>query len=907
MVTHKEIPEIYLCDRTRRKCFGAIKNYTEFTETIRFNSCSEISFKVAKDYYDLDDEKWKENPVYRDIDKGNLIRLTDDTKYFSFPVRAIGGAYDLHNLGTQSLGRLSSSMTFDINEFANRFELQPETLLYNISINDGYNWQNLTEANSGDLVRFPNSWSTKFPYVGCSNYIPIQPYDVIATRLSFNRGATGADVRFISYTAHFYTNNDASTYVGSVDVSQDAIMRLSINSLPASQQNNEIKTKLANGGFVRFTVTTGWNSSNYADMTYASYYRVEEGGVKRVGWSFPYHTWLQVYSGERHCSEIKNRSRNGYYDLPMQWFVITSSEEELDGISAVKTVTAYSYEYTLSSRNISLSEGTLPLYIPPSLLSLVNGTGWCIDKEQGRTAKYGAQKLSSGLLNRVLEIFPTWTIGHISEELMTRYRSFGEVDDTNIYTFLMSEVQSAYQCYFVFNNNNKTISAYSQDDIVNDSGVMLTWDNAIKHLQISNSDTSFVTALRGHTADDTYGLGLASTTGNSFLYNFSSVIDEMDFVADDSDDDPEGRNIITDGQGNFLRYRTLKEAVQEWLDYLGNPNYASGAWGDPIGHIYVNSVDDYRNVAKKFVESNMELIKANSRVAEALAEYRAIAGKINTWLENDFPGGIPNGYYVGDKPRTPSAMSNNHQEDYSDYHSQSLYYELYNAAEKFYNLYQEVRTDTGAIPVGGQARLSAYGMRRIYNYTLSVIARRASLNYEWQLDLIDKYIHGHILDEMNNPIRLPILTPKEILALQPFIYEGSWTNDNAVFSETYGADDIVDTLAEVSEQQKSDLDLFISKPMYDFETDEVNWMAIEEMSPHAKRIRLGQTVSLNTERDNWVKPILLELYKNYLDDSDFKMTFTTDYNRKPLQFRFADLYGTITQTSVTDSTFTFDE
>ena len=357
-------------------------------------------------------------------------------------------------------------MTFNDDSITNNFKLQPETLLFNVSLKWGYNWQSFTQSdNAGGLLNYPNSWSTKFPYVACSDYIPIQPYDVIATRTSVAKGDTGSSVRFKNYHAHFYTENDASTYVGTVEISGDAIKRWSINRLARS---NNIRTKLANGGYVRFTVETNWNPNDYGDTNYASFYRSSD---ELTGWSFPYDGWLQIYSGERYCLEIENENTNGMYDLPMQWFVIKSVEEESDGISSAKTVTAYSYEYTLSNRNISLSESAMPLYIPPQISSLVNGNGWVIDKEYGTIGlTYATQKLGAGLLNRVLELFPAWSIGHISSKLMTRYRSFDAVDNADIYKFLMGDVESAYQCYFVFDNNN--IQFYQGIDYSEDFSVM---------------------------------------------------------------------------------------------------------------------------------------------------------------------------------------------------------------------------------------------------------------------------------------------------------------------------------------------------------------------------------------------------------------------------------------------------
>lgn len=912
MICNSITPEIYLFNRNRTNCYGVVKVETDFKETIRFNSCSEISFTVTDKFYDTEAEKWTQNPIYSRLIRNNLLFLNDATSYFSYPVRTIGNSYTLKpGSANTNFGRASGSMTFNDDSITNNFKLQPETLLFNVSLKWGYNWQSFTQSdNAGGLLNYPNSWSTKFPYVACSDYIPIQPYDVIATRTSVAKGDTGSSVRFKNYHAHFYTENDASTYVGTVEISGDAIKRWSINRLARS---NNIRTKLANGGYVRFTVETNWNPNDYGDTNYASFYRSSDG---LTGWSFPYDGWLQIYSGERYCLEIENENTNGMYDLPMQWFVIKSVEEESDGISSAKTVTAYSYEYTLSNRSISLSESTMPLYIPPQISSLVNGNGWVIDKEYGTIGlTYATQKLGAGLLNRVLELLPAWSIGHISSKLMTRYRSFDAVDNADIYKFLMGDVESAYQCYFVFDNNNMTISAYTQEDIVQDSGIALTWDNAIKKLKITDSDTAFVTALRGHTSDDTYGLGLVNPTGDSVLYNFNSVLDEMDFVADSSDNDPQQRNQILDGNGNFVRYRTLKEAVTELMNYLNAPNYSSVLWADPIGVITVNNINDYRTVAKNFVRCNMEVVEVTSRASERLAEYRSIADKINIWLKNDFPNGIPDGYYIGDNPRTPYSIENGHRSDYANYHSKAYYLELLNASKKYFAVSEQLRSvgtvnDPGrATPLAplGKPVLTAFGKLRIYKYTLQTIARRASLNYDWQVKLIEKYNNGTTTDEMNNHIVLPILTPAEILALQPFIYEGDWTNENTAFSETYSEKDIIDTLTTVYNQLKADLDTFISKEMFDFEADEANWIDISEMIPNAKRIRMGKTLLLNTENNKWVQPILLELYKNYSDPTDFKMTFTTDYTRKPLQFRFADLYGTITQISVNDSTFTFNE
>jgi hypothetical protein len=517
--------------------------------------------------------------------------------------------------------------------------------------------------------------------------------------------------------------------------------------------------------------------------------------------------------------------------------------------------------------------------------------------------------MQRGLLNMILDDLPQWSIGHISSKLMSRYREFDDVDNVGIYTFLMNDVANAYQCYFVFDCENMTISAYTQDDVVQNTNVALNWDNAIKHLKITDSSVNRITALRVHTADDEYGLGLVNPYGGSTIYNFDSVIDQLDFVADTSMSDPLKRNQVLDENDNFIRFRTLKEAVQEMVEFAASPKtdvfYAG--YIAPIGNagIQINNLSDYRKYAKKFVQANMDLVKAKTKYAEVLARYHSIADKINIFLDDDD--------YENLLPDKPPARLSRSSSDITMYHSRSLYYELAAAVDDYWEAKAEVREGTGSINAGTSSeRISVANQTNYYKNLLSHVGQKLNLNYSRQNQLIVKYPDGDVginYDELSNSSHdeFSILTPAEILALQPFIVEGDWTNENAVFSDTYGADDIVDTLADVMEQANTDLVNIYSKDNYDFETDTANWTAIEEMQEQAKRIKVGQTIWLGTEPQKWVCPILLELHINYKDDNDFKMTLTTDYNRKPLQFRFADLYGTITQTSVTDSTFTFNE
>lgn len=971
MIDHVEAPEIYVFSEDRRKTYSVLRNAIEFTEDIRFNTCSEVHLKVADKICDPLTGKWIDNPVYEQLEKNNLLYLCDDNEYFSFPNRTIGddsfySIVDPHEISSdygRDVTNGNVSMTYENDEsILSHFRVQPETDLINISVAKGYSYWNLSEITEYGYERRPNDWDTKFYKVCCDNFVPIEAYDVVSLRMRLYMNAQNDGIKYRQYTISFYSEPNANSlladlivkgYVTATSNKPDAnpVYRFNVNMLKQNDfdtfhgdgTDEEIFTKLKKtfskqGGYIRISVHDNFylysdvsahvSNNNISEKRKYTSYNYTSGGSKVMGWSFPYDDWVKVYSGKRYCSKIDNEITDGEHGIPMHWFVIVDTEEEYDGNIRFKNIIAYSYEYTISNKKISLSEDTLPFYIPPEITNIVNGDSWIIDKQKnvyGYQAKQAKQYMSEGLLNKVLELLPDWKVGHISSALMTRYRKVDDIDNSNLYSFLMNDIESLYQCYFVFNCDDKTISAYTQEDIVKNSNIVLNWQNALKGMKIKDQDKNFTTALRVHTADDTYGIGLINPTGNSVIYNFNSVLDKMDFVADTSDNDPLNRNKIT--ENGITRNRTLKEAIQSLISFIESPQISvvesicttigdgDGSWGDydvtQHNNIYtnrtfnINSLNGYRSIATKFVECNLDIIKNESALAQQASEYMSVINKIQVQVEYDNQVKKENNSsyievnpYTYEKIQTPALLYDvytSYVGAYKRFGNDSLYAELVNAAKQYYLAKAEY-----------EAKLNDYNS---YKDILVKVSSKTNLNYYKQISLTAQYRKNNNagLDEEGNPITLSLLTPAEILALQPFIREGDWTNDNTIFSEDYDAKDIVSTLVSTFDQAKSDMDTFLSKPSYDFESDVVNWTVLPEMKQNYKKLKVGKTLYINSVGDEYVIPLLLELHINYFDKDDFTMTFTTNYKRKVSELRFYDLYSEVNRISATDSTFTFSE
>ena len=140
------------------------------------------------------------------------------------------------------------------------------------------------------------------------------------------------------------------------------------------------------------------------------------------------------------------------------YFEIQGPELVSDGIKEAKNVTAYSLEYTLSTKYLSnflVNTGT-----HGSIEVTYAENNGDINKIQPVTL-YNQSNTSLSLLHLVLQEVYGWQIGHVDASLQTLSRQF-EVDRESVYDFLMNEVCEKFNCYIVFNTINNTINVYAE-------------------------------------------------------------------------------------------------------------------------------------------------------------------------------------------------------------------------------------------------------------------------------------------------------------------------------------------------------------------------------------------------------------------------------------------------------------
>lgn len=203
--------------------------------------------------------------------------------------------------------------------------------------------------------------------------------------------------------------------------------------------------------------------------------------------------------------------RNPHYDkvdvmkyilLPdVGFYSITSIDIVSEGTEfESKNVTAKSYECLLGQKY--LEEFTINM-----------GTVESIDSVQF----YNLRDKNKSLLHLILAKCPDWKIGYIDSSLQTMQRSF-EISRQDIYSFLNNDVATAFECFFIFDTLNNTVSVYKENNVGEDTNIHVSYINLLKNTKMSCTTDNIKTCLTLKGSDDLTVREI--NMGYETIYNF---------------------------------------------------------------------------------------------------------------------------------------------------------------------------------------------------------------------------------------------------------------------------------------------------------------------------------------------------------------------------------------------------
>ena len=203
----------------------------------------------------------------------------------------------------------------------------------------------------------------------------------------------------------------------------------------------------------------------------------------------------------------------------VSWFKIRDIEEckDEDG-SEYLNIELYSIETILCNTNLT-SFGSL-------------GSE---DDEQGgldRYCLYNSEDLAHSITHIFIQKNPAWYFKYIDPEIaLDQYRSF-DVDSISSYEFLVNNVSGIFECIFIFDTYDMSISAYKLDNIGSKTSIFLSDRNFIKSVTTKSSDGDIKTVFNVSGGNDartnsTLGISEINPSGNNMISNFDYFKDQM--------------------------------------------------------------------------------------------------------------------------------------------------------------------------------------------------------------------------------------------------------------------------------------------------------------------------------------------------------------------------------------------
>lgn len=247
------------------------------------------------------------------------------------------------------------------------------------------------------------------------------------------------------------------------------------------------------------------------------------------------------------------------------FFKIENPYETIENNIKIKKIIAYSREDELSYKKINGLNGTFRFYNP------LNPSD------------------TTTILGKVARLMPLWSIGNIDSTLWDKYRTFKEVDNT-VYNFLMSDIETAYGCIFIFDTENRIINALSKDNATTPTDIFMSFNNLINGAKLKTISEEITTCLH------VFGAG---------MLDIRTV-------------NPMG----TDSIYNFDYYKTTQWMSQELIDALNN-------WEN----FYNAAQPFYSAILLELRTINNLIVELRSELAQLKIEYATLEGVVKVRLE----------------------------------------------------------------------------------------------------------------------------------------------------------------------------------------------------------------------------------------------------------------------------------
>ena len=644
--------------------------------------------------------------------------------------------------------------------------------------------------------------------------------------------------------------------------------------------------------------------------------------------------------------EKMNDVVNPYYDRIIKnkllhidgfgYFVIQDYEEAYEDKVHNKTITAYSAEYILNGKGVNLIFVTTAGNINDTSSTTVVTSNYFF---------YRAQQPEKSLLHQLIKVVPLWSIGYVSPSLMTKSRSFSETDK-GLYGFLTNEVSQSYEALFVFDNENFTINAYDTTEVVKNTNIMLSFDNLIKNATVSELSDDVYTVINVSGAEN---LTIAKINPNGTKKLF--CLDYYTGVLD------KNATNYYENYNEWITDNALKKKVLEWERDCKTAIYDTSS----------TSYGSWTALQKKF---NLLLLTQQAELTDMQSYYDAASQNMSQYTDYPDVDSIPvratwtEWFQQHDEMVTYGEAIRNDYKIVDDSNIGKLTTDDRRTVTLYTywkNYTQACETNLNILKNGG----------RLYSVRKADFESTESINPDYNIPasstvqatgkIVSAKVENHSVNPSGGASKYAIealntelksiqserdkivdkysydkhFTDAEKIALDPYIIEGSFSDDTFIVTDSMETKDysssetkvqVIDSNGDISVKKVGELtqndtimdDIYVagqlvdagyeklkvvSQPSFSFELESANFFFIEKFKPFIDQLiqiekdsgsLFGCIINVELDDGNWVYPYLQEIEINYEDPDSFTMKFGNRFRLSNDTYTFNELHNETT-------------
>lgn len=509
------------------------------------------------------------------------------------------------------------------------------------------------------------------------------------------------------------------------------------------------------------------------------------------------------------------------------------------------------------------------------------GTTGAIDN----VSLYDPGNQQQSLLNLILEKLPEWKLGHIDPALRTMHRSF-EVTRQDVYSFLMSEIMNAFECIVTFDTINKTINLYQEENYGIDTNISISYNNLLEKSSLSLSLDEIKTCL---TLSGESDLSVREVNmGFDSIYDFSAFASETYWSTSLLDayhawttlvNQTINPNEFTYKDGVItradLKGKSYKDAYTVLLAKYQAYYTDISKWESTLIPFGINTRNQPGYGTISYTEDGHDQMTFDRQASTVLVDSLPVTGDA-TVLYLIKPTGAEEAY-TWDMFRWNGQWVNVNR--WYNCCLASLKEKLASAENIQAVAMKAGYGNPGDAPVSWvpddptkKARyidsyLPAYYMGCAITKQIEVVNETLnSLNEDQEIIQTDKSVIINKTSMKNN------FTEAQLKELSTFIREEELSTDNYLVTDVMTEEERFEMLYDFLEYGQKEL-AKVATPQLQFSCDLVNLFAIPEFDVYSGDFDLGNYVWVTLRDDYSIKAKLLSITLDFLDQSQFSVTF----------------------------------